>query len=43
MLFLQEKDGAAALVANEEDGNGLKKSASANDHRAFCDFFVICV
>ena len=44
MLFLQEKDGAAALVANQEDGNGLKKSASANDHhRAFFSLFVICV
>ena len=43
MLFLQEKDGAAALVANQEDGNGLKKSASANDHRASCYLFVICV
>ena len=43
MLCLQEEDGAAAAVANQEDGNGLVKSASANDHRAFCYLFVICV
>ena len=43
MLRLQEEDGAAAAVANQEDGNGLVKSASANDHRAFCYLFVICV
>ena len=43
MLFLQEADGAAAPEANQEDGKGLKKSASANDHRAFFSLFVICV
>ena len=42
MLCLQEEDGAAAAVANQEDGNGLVKSASANDQRAF-SLFVTCL
>ena len=43
ILFLQEADRAAAPEANQEDGNGLKKSAFANGHLAFFSLFVICV